>query len=365
MIYCIIGTRAQLIKMAPIIASIEEKGWPLSVIHTGQHMISMDDLREDFSLQTPWVYLIKKTEAKTVLSSLKWLIHILYLTVFRAKKIIQNAHHKKDIVLVHGDTFSTVIGALMGKLSGASVGHVESGLRSFNFLNPFPEELNRLITFSLSNKAYCPGNWAVNNLKKYKHLELVNTQQNTLIDSLNIAIKQIKKEGSPLKEYGVVSIHRFENIYNQKRLQFIINSVHEAAQTTPIIFVMHPVTKKRLTKTRLLSSLQSNKNIILKNRCGYIEFTALLARSTFVITDGGSNQEELTYLKIPTLLMRKATERPEGLEENVVLSEYSSVITKSFLSEVQHNSGFVLPNTYCQKSPTKIIMHSLEQYINA
>jgi UDP-N-acetylglucosamine 2-epimerase (non-hydrolysing) len=230
MIYCIIGTRAQLIKMAPIIASIEEKGWPLSVIHTGQHMISMDDLRNDFSLQTPWIYLIQKTEAKTVLSSLKWLVNILYLIAFKAKTLIPNADKEKDIVLVHGDTFSTVIGALLGKLSGASVGHVESGLRSFNLWNPFPEEINRLITFSLSNKAYCPGQWAVNNLKKYKHLELINTHQNTLIDSLNIAVKQIKKESTPSKTYGVVSIHRFENIYNKERIQFIIDTVHEASK---------------------------------------------------------------------------------------------------------------------------------------
>lgn len=364
MIYCIIGTRAQLIKMAPIIASIEEKGWPLSVIHTGQHMISMDDLREDFSLQTPWAYLIKKTEAKTVLSSLKWLIHILYLTVFRAKKIIPNAHHKKDIVLVHGDTFSTVIGALMGKLSGASVGHVESGLRSFNFLNPFPEELNRLITFSLSNKAYCPGDWAVSNLKKHKHLELVNTQQNTLLDSLNIAVKQIKKENTPSKKYAIVSIHRFENIYNKERFKFIIDAVHKASSIAPIIFVMHPVTQKRLAKTGLLSSLQSNKNITLKDRCGYIEFTALLAKSSFVITDGGSNQEELTYLKTPTLLMRKATERPEGLDANIILSNYSSAITDRFLAstKLSHKQEFdVAPPT---PSPTKLIINTLEQYVH-
>ena len=362
MIYCIIGTRAQLIKMAPVIAGIEDKGWPLRVIHTGQHLISMGDLRKDFSLQTPWTYLIKKAEAKTIFSSLKWLIHIMYLTAFRAKKLIPNANKNKDIVLVHGDTFSTVIGALLGKFSGASVGHVESGLRSFNLWNPFPEELNRLITFSLSNKAYCPGDWAVNNLKKYKHLELINTQQNTLIDSLNIAITQIKKEDSPLKEYGVVSIHRFENIYNQKRLQFIIDTVHDAAKNSPIIFVMHPVTKKRLTKTGLLSSLQSNINVTLKDRCGYIEFTALLAKSSFVITDGGSNQEELTYLKIPTLLMRKATERPEGLEENVVLSEYSSEITKNFVANLQPKSSTILEKHSSKSSPTSIIINSLNQY---
>jgi len=361
MIYCIIGTRAQLIKMAPIIISIEKNGWPLQIIHTGQHMISMDDLRQDFALQTPWKYLIKKTEAKTVFGSLKWLIHIFYLVVFKKKSLIPDAKKNKDIVLVHGDTFSTVIGALLGKFSGAAVGHVESGLRSYNVWNPFPEEINRLITFNLSDKAYSPGDWATKNLSKYKHLERINTQQNTIVDSLLIAVDKITNINPPKEEYGVISIHRFENIYNTKRLKFIIDTVHEASKHASIVFVMHPVTQKRLDKTGLLHSLQKNQRVILKNRCGYIGFTALLAQSKFVITDGGSNQEELTYLKTPTLLMRKATERQEGLSTNVTLSNYSSEITATFLASID-NKREPINISIPTPSPTKIIVDTLKQY---
>ena len=364
MIYCIIGTRAQLIKMAPIIASIEEKNWPIQIIHTGQHVISMDDLRNDFCLKSPWKYLIKKPEAKTIFSSLKWLIHILYLSFFKAKKLIPNATKSSDIVLVHGDTFSTVIGALIGKLSGASVGHIESGLRSFNVWNPFPEELNRLITFSLIHKAYCPGDWAVANLAQYKKIERINTKQNTLIDSLYIALQKVKKEKAPECQYGVISIHRFENLYSKKRLKFIIDTVLFAAAKMHIIFVMHPVTQKRLLKSGYLSSLESNIKITLKNRCGYTEFTALLANSNFVITDGGSNQEELTYLEIPTLLMRKATERPEGLETNIFLSNYSRQITSDFLSSIKPREKSTPKMDEPNPSPTQIIMETLEQYKN-
>jgi UDP-N-acetylglucosamine 2-epimerase (non-hydrolysing) len=362
MIYCIIGTRAQLIKMAPIIACIEEKKWPLRIIHTGQHVISMDDLRSDFNLKSPWEYLLKKPEAKTVFSSLKWLTHILYLSFFKAKKLIPNANINNDIVLVHGDTFSTVIGALIGKLSGASVGHIESGLRSFNIWNPFPEEINRLITFSLINKAYCPGSWAVDNLEKHKNIELINTKQNTLIDSLYIALQKLNKETLSNDQYGVISIHRFENIYNKKRLQFIMDTVLLAATKKHIIFVMHPVTQKRLLKTGYLSSIKSNKNITLKNRCGYIEFTSLLANSSFVITDGGSNQEELTYLNTPTLLMRKATERPEGLGKNIVLSNYSTKITHDFISSIKPKKKNRPVIAVPDPSPTNIIMNSLKHF---
>ena len=364
MIYCIIGTRAQLIKMAPIVAEIEKNGWPLRFIHTGQHIVSMDDLRQDFGLTTPWEYLIRKTEAKTIFGSLGWLSKILFVTFFKAKKIIPNAVKDQDIVLVHGDTFSTVIGALLGKLSGASVAHIESGLRSFNVLNPFPEELNRLATFSLSDIAFCPGEWAVANLKSYKKIQVVNTHQNTLIDSLKIALQHLDGRNKPKiqEEYAVVSIHRFENIYNRSRLDFIVNAVQNSSTKFKIVFVMHPVTESRLKKTGLLQLLSSNKNIELRPRVGYIKFVELLAQSSFVITDGGSNQEELAYLGIPTLLMRKTSERPEGLGENVVLSNYSPDITETFLSEVKCWPKGMGKNEVLDFTPTKTVVDSLAQY---
>lgn len=364
MIYCIIGTRAQLIKMAPVVAEIEKNGWPFRFIHTGQHIVSMDDLRQDFGLTTPWEYLIRKTEAKTIFGSLGWLLKILFLTLFKAKKIIPNAVKERDIVLVHGDTFSTVIGALLGKLSGASVAHIESGLRSFNILNPFPEELNRLATFSLSDIAFCPGEWAVANLKSYKKIQVVNTHQNTLIDSLKIALQHVYCGNKPQiqEKYAVVSIHRFENIFNKSRLEFIINAVQNASAEFKITFVMHPVTENRLNKMGLLHDLSSNKNIELRPRVGYIKFVELLAQSSFVITDGGSNQEELAYLGKPALLMRKTSERPEGLGKNVVLSNYSAELTKKFLSEINYISRESSLRDLGKLSPTKIIIDSLEQY---
>ncbi len=365
MIYCVIGTRAQLIKMASVIAAIEEKGWPLRIIHTGQHMISMDDLREDFSLQTPWVYLIKKTEAKTVFSSLKWLSHILYLTAFRAKELIPNANKKKDIVLVHGDTFSTVIGALLGKLSGASVGHVESGLRSFNVLHPFPEEINRLITFRLMDVAFCPGEWAKQNLKYLKRKKIINTVNNTLYDSLVLALRPISSPSNciKLKNYAVISIHRFENLYSNKRLKTIIDLILYTANKIPVTFVMHPITKKRLEKTGLIKQLYSHRNITLSPRTGYFKFIELIAFSSFVITDGGSNQEELSYLNIPTLLVRKTTERQEGLTTNVTLSNYSVAISTNFIDLNLKNSA-LSRNISIQKfdSPTDKILNILEKF---
>ena len=364
MIYCIIGTRAQLIKMAPVVAAIEKNGWAFRFIHTGQHIVSMDDLRQDFGLTTPWEYLVKKEEAKTVFGSLGWLLKTLFLTIFKAKKVIPNAIKDKDIVLVHGDTFSTVIGALLGKFSGASVAHIESGLRSFNILNPFPEELNRLATFSLSDIAFCPGYWAVANLKSYKKIHVINTHQNTLVDSLKIALQHVSFENHPQvhEKYAVVSIHRFENIFNKRRLYFIINAVQNASAEFKIIFVMHPVTENRLKKMGLLEELSSNENVELRPRVGYIKFVELLAQSSFVITDGGSNQEELAYLGKPALLMRKTSERPEGLGENVVLSNYSLEITKKFLSEIERISRNPSMRDLDAQSPTKIIMGYLEQY---
>ena len=109
------------------------------------------------------------------------------------EKKIFSENTSEDIFVVHGDTFSTVLGSIIAKILRGKVAHIESGLRSFNILHPFPEELNRIITFKLTDIYYCPNDWAVNNLRKYKGIK-INTQLNTLYDSLQLAIKSIDND---------------------------------------------------------------------------------------------------------------------------------------------------------------------------
>ncbi|MDP2177650.1 UDP-N-acetylglucosamine 2-epimerase [Methylicorpusculum sp.] len=352
--------------MAPVIKKIEFNNWPFLLINTGQHKEGIEEICRDFEIKTKWHYIYQNNdEVKTIFHAGKWLVKLFSRITLHPESLLSE-YNKSDhnVIIIHGDTFSTVIGALIGRRLGIKVAHVESGLRSFNLLNPFPEEINRLLTFRLANIAFCPGSWAMNNLKKYSHLKKIDTQNNTLIDSLSIALnKPIQLSDNeytiPANDYGVVSIHRFENIFLRNRLKTIVNQLQQIANHYPLIFVLHPATHKRLIKTNLLEALIKNKNIELRKRTGYFNFVKLLASSKFVITDGGSNQEELFYMNIPTFLMRNTTERQEGLSTNVFIGNFSEKSLESFLDQVKHyqkTEGLLLRPF---ESPTNLICNEI------
>ena len=333
MITCIIGTRAQLVKMAPIIREIEKRSVLFQILMTGQHKNTMQTLLDDFGIQTIPKNLEKSEEVSNIPRMLFWFPRVLIKMILN-RKIFTGESQQQSWILVHGDTLSTLLGAIVGKFTPCKVAHIESGLRSHHFFSPFPEEITRILTFYLADIGFCPGQWAVDNLKNFP-IKAVNTQENTIIDSVKYAInnKSVNVD-IPALAYGVVSIHRFENIYNQKRFKEIIEAIKIISKKYLLLFVLHPATKKRLKKLNLIEQLEGNKNIKLIPRMGYIGFINLVSRSVFVVTDGGSNQEELSYLKIPTLLMRDATERPEGIGETAFLDGYKISVLKDFLEKI-------------------------------
>jgi UDP-N-acetylglucosamine 2-epimerase (non-hydrolysing) len=237
------------------------------------------------------------------------------------------------MVLVHGDTFSTVLGALMGRAAGLRVGHVESGLRSFNLFHPFPEELTRLVTFRLSHTLCCAGEWAASNVRDL-HREIIDTRFNTLADTCAMAAHMdLRRDHIPGEPFGIVSIHRYENIFRGRRLESIVALIHRSARHLRLLLILHPPTERRLKKLGLFGELNQDSRIELGPRYTYFDFVALLQAAELVVTDGGSIQEESTYLGLPCLLMRKATERREGLDDNVVLSGYDAEIVDSFIKD--------------------------------
>lgn len=366
MIYVVIGTRAQLVKMAPIIKRLEVLGWPIALVYTGQHKESMDDLCRDFQLTTRWHSLYHHSqEVKTIHHAVFWLARMGLNILIKPASLLPNYKTKlaEDVIVIHGDTLSTLLGALIGKRLAIKVAHVEAGLRSFNLFNPFPEEIIRRLTTFLSDIAFCPGSWAVNNLSAHKHLVKINTHCNTIADSLGLALEKnhLRNAGEDAdKDYGVVSLHRFENIFFTDTFKQIIEQLIWVAQYYPLIFVLHPATRKRLLTTGLISKLQNHPNIALRERSGYVDFVGLLSGSQFVITDGGSNQEELSLLGIPAFLMRKTTERQEGLNHNVCLGELSFDKLKQFINErrnsPRHSKDATFEQTY---SPSILITDAL------
>lgn len=334
MITVLLGTRAQLIKMAPVILELERRGWALRLILTGQHKETMDRLLADFGIRTPPMLLHDGREVTGIGQVLPWFAKCLW-RLWRDAKSLLGQGGPAGVILVHGDTFSTLLGALAGRLAGLTVAHVESGLRSFNPMHPFPEELTRLAVFRLAHLGFCPDEWAAGNLAGYR-LRAINTGGNTLLDALRVAlaVDRLLPRETPPGVFGVVSLHRFENIFRQERLRHILSLVEAAAERHPLVFVLHPATRRNLEKFGLLARLEGNPRIDLWPRMGYFEFVSLISRAVFVITDGGSNQEELSYLDKPTLLMRQATERQEGIGRNVVLSGYDRGRLLAFLDRL-------------------------------
>jgi UDP-N-acetylglucosamine 2-epimerase (non-hydrolysing) len=157
MIHVVLGTKAQLIKMAPVMRRLREREIQYNYIATGQHRDTMHDMLTEFELPPPDVTLYTGPDITKPFQMAKWTASILRRCITSRKEIF--GQDKQGIVLVHGDTLSTLLGALAGRLAGLKVGHVESGLRSFHLFDPFPEELTRLLTFRLSHLLFCPGDW--------------------------------------------------------------------------------------------------------------------------------------------------------------------------------------------------------------
>lgn len=334
MIHIIIGTKAQLIKMAPIMRRLQDREISYNYIATGQHQSTMSEIHADFGIREPDITLYAGPDITSIVSMLVFCMRILWATLRRGSEIFGN--DKIGIVLVHGDTFSTLLGALMGRLRRLKVGHVESGLRSFNLFAPFPEELTRILVFRLSHYYFCPGDWAVKNLNKLQGIK-VNTEVNTLLEALRYAISDTGKLSNsgfiPNSSFAVVTLHRFENIRSSKAIKRLVDAVTMIADRQQLLFVLHAPTEIQLRRFGYYERLHAHPNIEFRPRYGYFDFIRLIQKADFVVSDGGSNQEECFYLGKPLLILREVTERLEGLGENAILSRFDQNVICDFLKD--------------------------------
>ena len=316
----VIGTVAELIKMMPIILELEKRKIKYRLISTGQNRITSSDVyKEVFGSKKTDIDFNSKDIQQTIIGLFFWFVETLFLGIKKTKKIL----NKKggQVFIVHGDTVSTLIGSIVGKSIGAEVVHIESGLRSFNWFSPFPEEITRSIVSRIATYHFCPNSWSVNNLKSVGGVKF-NTLENTLLDSYRYALskKVTSKIVNNKEKFFIVVFHRQENLMNNSLIENIANLVIKQSKKIKCIFVLHPNTENVLNRLGILTRLEEYNNIIICRKIPYFEFQNLLTRCEFIITDGGSNQEECSYIGVPTLILRKHTERIEGLGKNIILS---------------------------------------------
>lgn len=324
-LFFFIGTEAELIKIFPVIIECQKLGAICNIIASGQNNIIESRIIKSISLNGKIVALSdEKSIKKSAVGLFKWF----FSTKKKAINIIKESFEINDFenrkIIVHGDTVSTYMGALIGKKMHMEVCHVEAGLRSHHLFNPFPEEIDRLLTSRIARVHFAPGNTAVENLKKAKGT-VIDTKQNTLLDSLrfskNMPVQsgEIDKIISSDTKYFVFVMHRQENLAKKDFVESVFSEVEKNADTKKCVLILHKITENTLQKFGILEKIKNNSNFILLHRVDYFDFMKLLRRADYVITDGGSNQEELFFMNIPTLILRKTTERFEGLQNNAEL----------------------------------------------
>lgn len=359
-IHVFLGTKAQLIKMAPVMRELQDRNIEYNFVFSGQHQETIEDIRLNFGIKEPDCTLHTNSDVNSIPKMFTWMFKVIIKTVFNHRKIWKG--DKQGIVLNHGDTFSTLLGSILAKMSGHKNAHIESGLRSFNFLHPFPEEITRLLVFRLTDVFFAPGEWALGNLSKFKGIK-IDTKVNTLTDSL----RRFESMGShhpgdiPQEEFAIASIHRFENLSSKNTLTIVVNTIEEIAKDIKVLFILHSPTLRKLRKYGLLKRLETNRNIELRQRYDYFRFINLVKKSEYVVTDGGSNQEECSYLGKPCLILRNATERQEGIGENAILSQFDNERITQFTANYK---DYRKKPGQSAASPSAIIVNQISEYSN-
>ena len=217
---------------------------------------------------------------------------------------------KPDCVLVYGDTNSTLAGALAAAKLHIPVAHMEAGLRSFN--RKMPEEINRVLTDHVSSILFCPSRTAVSNLKREGVTKGVHLVGDVMHDALLFASRRATKKSAILRSLGLIqkefllaTVHRAENTDDPNRLRAIMIALQELAEVEPVVFPVHPRTRKRL---KSLGAVPKGKRFHLIDPVGYLDMVMLEQSARMILTDSGGIQKEACWLKVPCLTLRDETE---------------------------------------------------------
>jgi len=357
----VFGTAAELIKIYPLIALAEAQGKDWFALSTGQSGHSVRMQWADFKLPHEKLGFILDSHKDLEKSwqAFQWFFKASTLTrSWLRMKVFEVSGWEltpRDWFLIHGDTLSTLVGAFWAKRLGVFSGHIEAGLRSPKLFHPFPEEITRRWVSQLAHAHFPPDSVAAENLARSRVKgKVVMTQANTLLDAVRTIAEKFLPQKKP-EPYVVVNLHRYENLHSSERWKKMIDVVCRAAEKRKVYFVMHAPTQAKLESDPESKSRLINQKVELSPRMPFCEFIPLLSGSDFVISDGGSNQEECFYLGKPCLLLRDATERREGLGENNLLSKFKDEEINRFLES---------PDSF-RRSPVSMAVHPSQIILDA
>ncbi len=362
----VIGTKAELIKCMPIMRELQKRKIDYAFIHTGQHPLKK--ACSDFGVKEPDYVLSEEPDISTKFwsrvnnSSIFWAIGMLPKVKRTIKKI------RPKYVIYHGDTMSTAIASIatsrMFNLFDKTWHnvHLEAGLRSGSLMEPFPEEISRRICSIFSDTLLAVSDLSENNLRKSGVRGKIYNVGNSVIDSVDI-VRNIAKKKVKIKEkdFALINIHRHEHLTNRKNMENIVEIL--GAVKSDALWPLHDNTKHYLQKYGLMKKVGAMKNIRIMSLVDYFTFIRYMDKCKYLITDGGSIQEESLILKKPCVILRKRTERQEGLKSGYnFLTKLDVDVSKKIIEDIEAGKikATDYPNPYGEKGVSKKIVEILK-----
>lgn len=355
----IFGTRPEAIKMAPLVKELESRIEIESIVCvTAQHREMLDQVLSTFDISPDYDLNIMKngqTLTEITAKSLQQLDEII-------KKV------KPDIVLVHGDTTTTLSGTLASFYNQVLVGHVEAGLRTYDKYSPYPEEINRQITGIIADMHFAPTEIAKQNLiNEGKKEDTIYVTGNTAIDALNTTVRNDynHKYIDNIKSNRLILItaHRRENIGSNMENMF--RAIRRIVEEFTDVEVIYPIHLNPLVRKIANNIFEGHERVKLIEPLDVLDFHNFLNKAYIIMTDSGGIQEEAPSLGKPVLVLRNTTERPEGIEAGTlklagIEEETIYQMTKELLTNIEvYNSMSKASNPYGDGNASKYIVDAI------
>lgn len=322
----VLGTAPELIKIFPLLVEADRRKIQYQLITTGQSPVAFLQQTTDFKIPADRIREAHRalSEDASLFTRLKWLTSAVLLN---PRRFINSA---PDFLIVQGDSLTAALGAWWGRRLRVKVVHVEAGLRSGRLFSPFPQELCRRSISRLADLHFAPDDPSADNLRRRGLSDSVySSAGNTLADAISI----VGTKDSKRDPFVLASLSRIENIEHPLRWPFLLETLAKAAQSRKVFVILHGSLRRRLQADHLLMEKFKKAEVEFVPRLPFTKFIELVAHADYVITDGGSSQEECHYLGVPCLLLRETTERAEGLHSNCSLAKFDAEAVDDFISD--------------------------------
>ncbi|MEM5563977.1 UDP-N-acetylglucosamine 2-epimerase (non-hydrolyzing) [Psychroserpens sp. AS72] len=361
----VVGTRPNYIKVTQF-KKVADKQFPnqfdIKIVHTGQHFDkSMADVFfQQLDIWPDFFLNIKPASANSQVGEI----------MMTLEKIIES--FQPDLVVVPGDVNSTLAAALTTYKMGIKLGHLESGLRSFD--RSMPEEINRILVDEITDYYFVTEQSGIDNLiKEGKSKDQIHFVGNTMIDTLFAFEKDIinqnllSKYNLEKRQYILMTIHRPATVDNKEGLEALLSLIKSLPSNRKVIFPMHPRTLKNIKTNGLEKAFGNIDNLIIAAPMDYFSFQNLIHNSAMVLTDSGGIQEETTYKQIPCLTLRPNTERPSTIEigSNTLLNFDQDNILQVVEKVISgHYKQGEIPQLWDGKATERVLKVILEANLN-